>query len=111
MTLSPFEVLERLTLLGPRLLVQKANIDTGLVLLPFDNMRETSCCKILDVGEECRFFDKTHIDGFAQLPMKHNGIRRYGNPEWGFALVTEEALQHGIFCVFWPDEPHEIVGF
>ena len=102
---DPLDVLENLTLLGPRVLVQKVDRDAGGIILPFDTTRETSWVQILAVSEGCQFFTDDHVGGCSHSPMQHNGIARYGDPAWGFSIITEEAFQSlPDFGVYFEDE-------
>jgi hypothetical protein len=103
--MTKLEALENLRLLGPRILVQKVDRDAGAIILPDEVKQETGFCRIILVGEACQHFTQHHVDGFVHLPIQHNGIRRYGDNTWGYAIVTEDAaMVSQDFGVYWMDE-------
>lgn len=103
--MTKLEALEKLRLLGRRILVQKVDRDAGAIILPDVVKQETGFCRIIDVGEACHHFTLKHVGGFVHLPIQHNGIRRYGEDGWGYAIVTEDAaMVSQDFGVYWMDE-------
>jgi hypothetical protein len=91
--LTPLEALERIELLGPRILVQKVDRSAGLIVLPDEVKQDTGFFKIHAVGQNCLHYTEDDIDGYVHLPIMHNGIRQYGERRMGFFIVTEEAAQ------------------